>query len=420
MREIVKDQFKELVSVSHSQENQRHNSLREGSKIRLADFIRENTNPIVAEWEAFARTLTPAATSMTPLALRDHIHEILAFVIRDIDSPQSASEQVRKSHGVKGKESIPSAAETHAALRLAGGFNIDQMASEYRALRASVIKLWRKANTQMTDADITDLIRFNESIDQELAESVSHYTQKVSFSKDLFIGILSHDIRSPLNVISMSAQLILSIGTPTKERLKLNERQSMLANQIIDSTSRITEIVSDLLDVTHARFGSGLPVIRAPMDMGFVSRQLIDEMRAAYPTRTITLEISGGVKGDWDKARIGQAISNLIGNAIQYSFTDSAINVTVKGATEEVIISVHNEGVPILPENIGTLFDSFTRAITDEGNHPGAVNLGLGLYITKEIVVGHGGTIDVASTEEDGTTFTARFPRSVRLCKNID
>jgi signal transduction histidine kinase len=220
------------------------------------------------------------------------------------------------------------------------------------------------------------------------------------------MGILSHDLRSPLNVISISAQMLLGMGA-------VNERQTVLTKQISESTSRITAIVNDILDVTRARFGSGLPVLRAPMDMGFVSRQLVHEMQAAYPARTILLETSGDLQGEWDKARIGQVFSNLIGNAVQYSFKESSIDVTVKGELEEVILSVHNQGVPIPPEKFGTLFASLTRAVTDEGDHPMEVNLGLGLYITEEIVISHGGTIDVASTEENGTTFTARFPRSV-------
>jgi len=404
MAESAKNPFRKSVTVPHGQEKQESNSSRQG--IRLADFIHENTKQIAGEWETFARTLTPAANDMTPLALRDHIQEILAFIVSDINSPETSLEQIEKSQGGKERTSASTAAETHAALRLAGGFDIDQMVSEYRALRASVIKLWSRANTQMNSTDIIDLIRFNESIDQELAESVSHYTQKVSYSKDLFMGILSHDLRNPLNVISMSAQMLLGMGA-------VNERQTILTKQICESTSRITQIVNDLLDVTRARFGSGLPVIRAPMDMGFVSRQLVHEMQAAYPARTILLETSGDLQGEWDKARIGQVLSNLMGNAVQYSFKESSIDVMVKGGLEEVVLSVHNQGVPIPPEKFGTLFVSLTRAVTDEGDHPMEVNLGLGLYITEEIVVSHGGTIDVTSSKEDGTTFTARFPRLV-------
>jgi len=408
MGKSVENKFAKSFPILHHKEKQKFDNLKQDNSIRLADFMHENTEQIVSEWESFARTLKPAANDMTPLALRNHIHEILAFIVSDIESPQTGLEQIQKSHGVKERSPIPTAAETHAALRLAGGFNIDQMVSEYRALRASVIKLWSAANTEINSIDIIDLTRFNESIDQELAESVSHYTKKVSYSKDLFVGILGHDLRTPLGAILMSAKLILNIG-------ELNERQTMLASQIVESTSRISTIVNDLLDVTRARFGSGLPVIMAPMDMGFVSRHLVDEMQLVYPKRNIILEVSGDLKGEWDKARIGQIFSNLIGNAIQYSFRDSTVTVTVKGTSEEVLVSVHNYGVPIPPEKIGIIFDSLTRAVDDKVSQAEKVNLGLGLYITKDIVVSHGGTIDVTSSEEDGTTFTARFPRTASL-----
>ena len=375
------------------------------TSIRLADFIRESAKKIVMEWEIFARTLEPASNDMTPLALRDHILQILNFIANDIETAQTDNEQIKKSHGEKDKHPLPSAAETHAALRLAGGFNIDQMVSEYRALRASVVKLWSAENTDPKSIDLIDLTRFNESIDQTLAESVSHYTNKVNYSKDLFLGVLSHDLRTPLGAISMSAQLLPNLGP-------LNERQAILASQIYESTSRITQILNDLLDVTRSRFGSELPVNRTPMDMGEVSLQLVDEMRNANPERAINFEVSGNMKGEWDKARIGQIFSNLVGNAIQYSFKDTPITVTVKGSPEEVQLSVHNEGAPIPPEKIGAIFDSFARAVNDEDNYPALMNLGLGLYITKNIVISHGGTIDVTSTQKSGTTFSVRLPRS--------
>jgi len=397
---------KKPARAPRGQKKKKADSPQQGNRIRLADFIHDNTKSIVTEWEAFAKTLTPASNEMTSLALRNHIQQILAFIISDIKSSQSHSEQVQKSHGKKRKASGATAAETHAALRLAGGFDIDQMVSEYRALRASIIKLWGKANTQINKEDLMDLTRFNESIDQELAESISHYTHKVNYSKDLFIGVLSHDIRSPLNAITMSAQLQQNTATP-------KERQLMLSSQIFESASRISTIVDDLLDITRARFGAGIPAVRAPMDMEFVGRQLVEEMRTVYPTRTILFEVSGNLKGKWDKARIGQVFSNLIGNAVQYSFKDTSIEVTLKGTKEEVGLSVHNMGVPIPPGQTKSVFNSLTRAVTHEGDHPASVNLGLGLYIVKEVVESHGGTIDVTSSEKRGTIFTARFPRGM-------
>jgi signal transduction histidine kinase len=368
--------------------------------MRLPDFIRADAGQIIGEWETFASTLVPAIDGVSPLSLRDHIEPILTFIAEDIESSQTGAEQTQKSRGEGPTENGYTAAETHAALRLAGGFNMDQMVSEFRALRASVIKLWSAEHPEMNSLDVLDLTRFNESIDQALTEAISHYTKKLNHSKDLFLGILGHDLRNPLQAILGAAELTLRIGT-------LEERQTMLVSQIVESTLRANEIVNNVVDLTRARFGSGLPVVVAPMDFSFVSRQMIGEMQAAYPKREITLEISGDTEGKWDRARIGQVFSNLIGNAVQYSFNDMPIVVTVNGGTEDVILSVHNQGVPIPRDKLGQIFDPLTR-----NSATGSMNLGLGLFITQEIVTAHGGTIDVTSSENSGTTFSARFPKN--------
>ena len=282
--------------------------------MRLAAFIRAEKQSIIAEWEKFAQTLIPDAEHMGSLTLRDHIEEILTFIADDIESAQTKSEQITKAHGNKPKLPQPSAAETHASLRHAGGFDMDAMVSEYRALRASITKLWTAQNSSATNTDITDLTRFNEAIDQQLTESISDYSKKLDHSRNLFLGILSHDLRNPLGAISMSAKLVRNIGP-------LNERQTMLTSQTSDSAERALEIVNHLVDLTCARLGSGIPVVPDYMDMGFVSRQLVDEMQAMYPHRVFDLEVSGELEGKWDKARIGQVFSNLLGNAVQYGFT---------------------------------------------------------------------------------------------------
>ncbi len=375
--------------------------------MRLAVFIRANIQPITVEWENFARTLLPAAASMSPLALRNHAPSILEFIADDIESAQSNAEQIEKSHGEKPKSSIESVAEIHADLRRSDGFNLDQMVSEYRALRASVIKLWRVQRMDVTDLDIADLIRFNEAIDQALTESITRYTKKLDYSRNLFLGILSHDLRNPLGITLMSAQLALKTGT-------LNEKQTKLVSRIVKSTQRATEILNHLLDLTRVRLGSGIAVSREQMDLGAVCWLLVDEIRVMHPQRMITLKISGDTVGEWDKPRIGQVFSNLLGNAIQYGWPDSPISVIINGQPEEVRLAVHNHGNPIAPDVIGTIFDSLIRG-EDEAiseHEPRSINLGLGLYIAKEIVYAHGGTIDVTSSAAAGTTFTARFPRS--------
>lgn len=370
--------------------------------MRLAAFIRANPQPIILEWENFARSLIPAAEGMSPLSLRNHIRYILEFIADDVDSSQSDSEQVTKSHGDKPKDAMDSVAEIHAALRQAGGFNMDQMVSEYRALRASVTKLWGAQLSESINQNIEDLTRFNEAIDQTLTESISYYSKKLDHSRDLFLGILGHDLRSPIGAMMMSAQLAERIGT-------LSDRQKMLMAQVVISAERATGILDQLLDLTRARLGSGMQIIREVMDIAFVSRQLVDEMRASHPDRLFNLEISGVTEGRWDKPRIGQVLSNLLGNAVQYGFRDLPIGIIIRGEPENVVMSVHNEGVPISEEAIGSIFDSLVRGESDGKDI--STNLGLGLYITKEIVTAHGGTVEVTSSEKGGTTFTARFPR---------
>ena len=302
------------------------------------------------------------------------------------------------------KPSTNSVAEVHAALRQAGGFNMDQMVSEYRALRASVIKLWGAQATETTRQDIVDLTRFNEAIDQEMTESISYYSSKVERSRNLFLGIIGHDLRNPIGAMTMSAELIGRIGS-------LSERQTMLISQISISSARALEILDQLLDLTRARLGSGLRVIRKQMDMAFVARQLVDEMRSAHPERTFTVDVSGDTEGKWDRPRIGQVCSNLLGNAVQYGFRDLPIHVAITGEAHEVVVSIHNNGVPIPSGALEGIFDALVRSGESEDADMQSNNLGLGLYITKEIVDAHGGSIKVSSSEKHGTTFTARFPR---------
>lgn len=373
--------------------------------MRLSDFIRENTEQIIQEWEAFARTL-PIALNMSRAALRDHIKGILEFVERDIDSFQSPLGQSEKSKGRGPEEGglADSAAQTHADMRSGSGFDMVEMTSEYRALRASVIKLWMRELSKLEQLDSMDLIRFNESIDQALMESIVRFKERIEYSKDIFIGILGHDLRTPLGAIVMSNQLLLDEGN-------LDEEQIFLASQIKISSERMNRMITDLLDLTRITLGTGIPINPAFMDMGTTGKQAVEEIQALQPNRTISFEATGNLDGQWDSDRISQVFSNLIGNAVQYGFKQSPITVIVAGQPDAIILSIHNEGIPIPQANLKTIFDSLTRVVKQGEEQKESTNLGLGLYIAKEIVVAHGGKIDVTSSEEEGTTFTVRLPR---------
>src|SRR4051794_15798702 len=230
--------------------------------MRLSDFIASNLESILAEWEEFARTHIPAGESMDVAALRDHAADILKTVARDLRTPQTEAERGEKAQG--DAESRPgtadTAAQTHGALRAEAGFTLAQMVSEFRALRASVIRLWRAAGAA-GPTDFEDLTRFNEAIDQALAESVSRYARDLEHSKEMFLAILGHDVRTPLGAIMMSATGLLMSQN-------LGQPQQAAASRILTSGTRIQQLVNDLLDFTRTRLGAGIPLSCAALDMG--------------------------------------------------------------------------------------------------------------------------------------------------------
>jgi signal transduction histidine kinase len=376
--------------------------------MRLADFIMGNREPILAEWEAFARTCTPASTPMDIEALRDHAAEMLVVIAKDLRTPQSGGEQSEKSLGNAPDDDEagePTAAEEHGAGRAESGFTMEQMVSEYRALRASVIRLWTRANGEVTPDDVEDLTRFNEAVDQSLAESVSRYTEELDHSKEMFLAILGHDLRTPLGVVFTSSRFMLETG-------ELEEPHLTLTTRISSSATRMVHLVGDLLDFTRSRLGGGIPITRAPMNMGKAVHDVVDEMAAAHPDRVIKVDARGELQGDWDCPRISQALSNLLGNALEHGSEGTDVTMEVSDDDDGVTIAVHNAGPAIPADRMNGIFNPMKPREPDGKAAAGPTgNLGLGLYIADRIVHAHGGTIAVDSSQERGTTFTVHLPR---------
>jgi signal transduction histidine kinase len=376
--------------------------------MRLADFILSNLESVLVEWEAFARGISPGAT-MQPLALRDHAEDILRATVRDMQSSQSPTERSEKSRGYRHRgedgSALNGASELHAIGRLGSGFDLLELVSEYRALRASVLELWRDSKPEPHERDVDDLTRFNESIDQSVAKAVSSYTKRVDQSRNLFLAILSHDLRNPLNSIAMSAALLPKIGEPAPEAIGV-------ASQIATNAEVMARMISDLLDYTRTRLGAGMPVSPFPMDLEILCRELFKEFRSAHPNREIRFQSEGELNGDWDADRLRQAVSNLMGNAIQHGAESAPIELKLKGEASDVVLVVYNGGPPIPPGELTKIFDPLVRGSSAENpkrNRPGSI--GLGLYIAREIAKSHGGRIDVTSSEKAGTAFTMRLPR---------
>jgi signal transduction histidine kinase len=370
--------------------------------MRLADFIRSNTELIAAEWELFARTLLPAE-EFSKSVLRNGIAEMLAEIAADMDSGQTDAEQQGKSEGEpRPNPHIDNSAELHALARVKMGLSARQVISEFRALRATVIRLWHQNSTELDELSLYDLTRFNEAVDQALTEAAVRYTSEVEKSRELFLGILGHDLRNPLAAISGLAGLQLHTNH--------SERHQHFASQILVSAARMGHMITDLIELTRVRLGNGIAVNPAPTDLRRICTHAVEEMKAIYPARMFRLECEQDLPGIWDEARLSQLLSNLLGNAVQHGATGAPITVTARSGGEELELTVHNAGKPIPPQLLPRLFDCLFQGAPSPDEDDTSTSLGLGLYIAKEIITAHGGTIDVQSSEAGGTIFTARLP----------
>jgi signal transduction histidine kinase len=331
---------------------------------------------------------------------------MLRAIAKDLATPEPVREErarAQSSEDVAAPDA-EAAAEEHGAVRAEFGFSFDEMVAEFRALRSIVIRRWRGSSTEVTTLDFDDLRRFDAAIDQTLTTSVSQYIRELDHAKETFLGILGHDLKTPLSAIIMSARFL-------GESTELSEPHRTIVARIERSGHRMSQMVSDLLDFTRSRLGNGIPIESSEVDLAKVVREAVDETMASNPDRTVDVETAGSLTGRWDAKRISQALSNLIGNAVHHGKEDAPISVTARGSETDVSIAVHNEGPSIPPDKIRQLFDPLSRVNPARASVHDSNHLGLGLHIARAIVTAHGGRIDVESSVEAGTTFTILLPR---------
>ena len=373
--------------------------------MRLPDFIQFEIEAILVEWEAFAAAQLPAAAEMKSLALRDHAKQILQAVARDIRRPQTDEAQTLKSMGRAPllRDTAETAAETHALLRARSGFDIIQLAAEYRALRASVLRLWKDAGGVSSDEDFNDMVRFNEAIDQALAESISSFSGEVEGERNLLLGMIGHDMRNPLQAIRMTASYL--------QKLKVGEDVAAAAERLVFSGARLKAMLGDLSDFSRDKLGLGIEVSPHPVDLGDIFLEEVQQLRAAHPARRIELTSSGDLRGVWDAGRMHQVLGNLLSNALKYGKRDSTVEVVLAGIGEEVIFTVTNDGVKIDDDALRAFFDPLSRGRHPQAHRDQDGGLGLGLYICRQIALAHRGTIQ-ARSDENQTILEVRLPKA--------
>jgi len=277
--------------------------------------------------------------------------------------------------------------------------------AEFRAIRASVLRLWARVLPQ-AEAGVEEVMRFNEAVDQAITASIARYSNKIDESRAVILGVLAHDLRNPLNAISPGMQFILRAEAADASTMKVAVRAQQ-------SVQRMDGLVRDLLDFTSVRLGTGLPVRPEAADLAVVCLRTIDEVEAAHPERKIVFTASGDLAGEWDAGRVSQMLVNLVTNALNHGLAGGEVRVTLMGYEQDfVTVQVQNLG-PVIPDTVRAgMFQPLNRAMADRRSVPaGSSGLGLGLYIAHEIAVAHQGSLEVISTEEVGTAFTARLPR---------
>jgi signal transduction histidine kinase len=220
--------------------------------------------------------------------------------------------------------------------------------------------------------------------------------------REQLIGVIGHDLRNPLNTIQMGAHLLL-------QRTGLGEMETEVARKIAGSAALAARLIDQLLDLTRSRLGGGITIDPERVDMMSVCRQVIGETELTHPDRPLRVAVQGDLIGMWDRDRIYQVLSNLVGNAVQHGEPRSTIELRIEGSETEVLIEVASRGEPIPPEMLPFIFEAFRKGRTGHQSH--LQGLGLGLFIAQEIAHSHFGSIVATSSESEGTMFRLRLPR---------
>ena len=370
--------------------------------MRLAEFINIHSETIVAEAARYARTLAPLAHE-SELTLQDHIPKILEAIVLDLAHSQSSNEAHAKSlgQGAVLSATVDSAAQTHGRQRARSGLQMTQLVAEYRALRAGVLRLW--AENEPLAIPVVDLIRFNEAIDQAVAESVEFFSEETDQLRNVFLGVLGHDLRGPLNAILLTAELI---SRKTKES-PLSE-----VGVLIRSGRRMASLLDTLLQYNRSALGGGMKIHRELTNLGEQCAAEVELLRAALPDAHVDFSAEGNTEGVFDASAVREALGNLVNNAATYG-DDGPVSVTLTGGADAILLKVANTGPEIPSAEIPKLFKALQRgSLADPSGS--RTNLGLGLFIVQQIVVAHGGQVRCVSSAGE-TSFELEFPRAVAV-----
>ena len=365
----------------------------------LAEFMTYAEGAIIEEAVSFARTITPL-TEATEKVLRNHFPELLRTISEDLATEQSKTASIAKSWGAAAAAHIRTQADEHGLQRAEAGLNIEQLLAEYRALRSSVLRLWAEHEVLGSDA-ILDIGRFNEAIDQAVAESVRTFSNEAETRRQIFLAALGHDLRGPLNAMNLTSTALHRRGLQQVERY---------TKVLTRSAERMTALLEVLLDYNVVSLGRKISTNRSETDLALECEEEVHILRAALPETRIDLTSTGDCKGNFDACRIREGLCNLIMNAAKHGVVNTPVQVRIQGADDAVNLAVTNTISETIPAaELALLFEPMRRRV-DETRKPDRTSLGLGLFITREISRAHDGET-MAKCEDDEITVTIVVPK---------
>lgn len=375
--------------------------------MRLSAFIVAHLDPIVDEWQALGRTSSPPLNASEAAELGACLKEILLRIAKDMERHGTdAPSDPGARPGETDRNGHPST--THGVIRQRCGIGIAQLVSEFGSLRAIVPTRWYFLGARTTSESVLQQgIRFNQAVDTALRRSTDSFVAALTSTRDAYVFTLGQDLRSPLSEIytahKVLARLDFAPGT----------RQNA-ARQVRWALMQLDGLVSDLLEYTRSSSGPGIPLDRVSCDMRHVCEASLDIFRASHPARLFALVASGDLVTNADATRIRQALANLLHNAIKHGDGHSLVKLIAAGDAAGVTLTVWNAGRTIPAESLEAIFEPWVRAPIDGADMAdrSSTNLGLGLFIAREIVNAHGGTIVAASSADAGTRVTIHLPRT--------
>jgi signal transduction histidine kinase len=345
----------------------------------VSAYLREHLGTITADWEQAVRQRVPAIRPLSRPALLDHMPELLDSLASWIDGDRHAAQ--------RGFDALASG---HAEQRLGIGVDIETLSIEYSVLRQVL-------GEHLAGQDPAELVRAHAGLDEAITQSITRYVVARDQIRERFVSVLGHDLRSPLSAIQMAATNLSGIEG-------LGARERRLVGTVQRSGLRMQRLIEDVIHFARIHLGRGMPAEPTRCDLGEIAQQAVDELHTVHPGRDLRIALAGDLAGTWDRDRVFQAISNLIGNAIQHGDDPVEVTVAEEPGGRAVLLQVANRGGRLPPEELHRLFDPFRAGARS------SAGLGLGLYIVQQIAHAHGATCEITA-EGDRTIFSIRWPR---------